>query len=74
MDVGALEPEPSEVDPGAQEINAAFVALQRYFEGKGKGEGGKSGSPAALGGPAFAGGAEGGGKGAFQGRCWKCNE
>eukprot|EP00969_Alexandrium_andersonii_P270701 11965258-Alexandrium_andersonii.AAC.1 len=74
MDIGALEPEPSDADPEAQELNAAFAALQRWIKGKDKGKGGKSGSPATLGGPASAGGAKGGGKGAFQGRRWKCNE
>eukprot|EP00969_Alexandrium_andersonii_P278331 12303403-Alexandrium_andersonii.AAC.1 len=44
------------------------------FKGKGKGKGGRPGPPAAPGGPASAGGAKGAGKGAFQGRCWKCNE
>eukprot|EP00969_Alexandrium_andersonii_P290808 12853868-Alexandrium_andersonii.AAC.1 len=57
-----------------RDSNAAFAALQRWIKGKGKGKGGKPGSPAALGGPASAGGAKGAGKGAFQGRCWKCNE
>eukprot|EP00969_Alexandrium_andersonii_P043608 1911823-Alexandrium_andersonii.AAC.1 len=40
----------------------------------GKGKGGKAGSPGTPGGPASAGGARGSEKGAFQGRCWKCNE
>eukprot|EP00975_Prorocentrum_lima_P015326 3245668-Prorocentrum_lima.AAC.1 len=62
MDVGALEPEPSDTDPDAVELNAAFAALQRWIKGKGKGKGGKPGSPAAPGGSASAGGAKGGGE------------
>eukprot|EP00969_Alexandrium_andersonii_P239805 10586798-Alexandrium_andersonii.AAC.1 len=45
MDVGALEPGPSDADPDAQEPNAAFAALQRWFKGKGKG---KAANPAPL--------------------------
>eukprot|EP00969_Alexandrium_andersonii_P029256 1277110-Alexandrium_andersonii.AAC.1 len=73
MDVGALEPEPSDTDPDATELNAVFAATQRWTKGKGKGTGGKPGPPAAPGGPAPAGAGKGGGKGAFQGRCWKRN-
>eukprot|EP00969_Alexandrium_andersonii_P209567 9257583-Alexandrium_andersonii.AAC.1 len=66
MDVGALEPEPADADPEAQEVHAAFAVLQRMLRpGKGKGEGGEPGSPATLGGPASAGGAKGTGKGTF---------
>eukprot|EP00969_Alexandrium_andersonii_P148875 6582643-Alexandrium_andersonii.AAC.1 len=71
MDVGALEPEPADADPEAQEHQAAFAVLQRMLRpGKGKGKGSKPGSPGTPGGPASSGGAKGSGKGAFQGRCW----
>eukprot|EP00969_Alexandrium_andersonii_P210942 9316131-Alexandrium_andersonii.AAC.1 len=75
MEVGALAPESPEMEADEQQLQAAFVLLQRAFgPGKGHGKGGEPGSPDALGGPASAGGAKGAGKGNFQGGCWKCNE
>eukprot|EP00969_Alexandrium_andersonii_P081607 3597330-Alexandrium_andersonii.AAC.1 len=75
MEVGALEPESPEVDVDEQQLQAAFALLQLAFRpDKGRGKGGKPGSPGTLGGPVSTGGAKGAGKGVFQGRCWKCNE
>eukprot|EP00969_Alexandrium_andersonii_P278314 12302808-Alexandrium_andersonii.AAC.1 len=74
MDVGALEPEPTEFDVDSPELQAAFAVLQRAFlPGKGRGKGGEPSD--AAGGPVSTGGAEGAGKGgAFTCHCWKCNE
>eukprot|EP00969_Alexandrium_andersonii_P354552 15442419-Alexandrium_andersonii.AAC.1 len=64
MVVGALEPEPSEPDVGAQELQAAFAVFQRAFRpGKGRGEGGQPSAADPPGALANAGGAKWGGKG-----------
>eukprot|EP00969_Alexandrium_andersonii_P165929 7332846-Alexandrium_andersonii.AAC.1 len=71
MPVGALEPESPEADADEQQSQAAFALLQWAFRpGKGRGRGGKAGAPGTCGRPARTGGAEGLGKGAFQGRRW----
>eukprot|EP00969_Alexandrium_andersonii_P204912 9055602-Alexandrium_andersonii.AAC.1 len=64
MDAGALEPEPADTDPDAQELQAAFAVLQRMFRpGKGRGKGGKPTASDAPGGLVSTGGAKGEGKG-----------
>eukprot|EP00969_Alexandrium_andersonii_P105354 4648863-Alexandrium_andersonii.AAC.1 len=64
MEVGALEPESPELEADEQQLQAAFALLRRAFRpGKGRGKGGKLGSPSTPDGPAAAGGAKGTGEG-----------
>eukprot|EP00969_Alexandrium_andersonii_P329675 14568279-Alexandrium_andersonii.AAC.1 len=68
MEVGALEPESPEVEADEPQLQVAFALLQRAFRpGKGRGKGGEPSSPETPGGPVSTGGAEGPGKGGYQG-------
>eukprot|EP00969_Alexandrium_andersonii_P335580 14831493-Alexandrium_andersonii.AAC.1 len=64
MGVGALEPEPAELDPESPDLQVALAVLQGAFcPGKGRGKGGKPTASDAPGGSVIRGGAKSTGKG-----------